>query len=233
MGPHRAAEIFGERTKGATSYRVTLYGSLAATGKGHFTDKTIIDALSPKPVEILWKPEIQHEFHTNAMLFEAFHGQDVIDKWKIYSIGGGELADEHSVVDHEEHYEENSMTEIVKIVEKYGMNFWEYVEKHEDSDIWDYLSERWKTMQCTIEKGLQDDGVLPGGLLRKAEGDAVLCQGPQLQGLIAGPLSCLGLCLGHRGGERGWRQDSDRAHMRLVGCASGCAVSPETQPRVQ
>ena len=164
MGPHRAAEMFKERAGEVSGYRVTLYGSLAATGKGHFTDKTIIDALAPKPVEILWKPEIQHTFHTNAMLFEALRGEEVTDQWKIYSIGGGELADEHSVMDHEERYEENSMTEIVKHVEKYGLNFWEYVEQHEEPDIWDYLAERWEVMQKTIIHGLQDNGVLPGGL---------------------------------------------------------------------
>ena len=38
MGPHRAATIFRERNPHATSFRVTLYGSLAATGKGHRTD---------------------------------------------------------------------------------------------------------------------------------------------------------------------------------------------------
>ena len=105
MGPHRAAEMFKERTPDATGYRVTLYGSLAATGKGHFTDKTIIDALSPKPTEIVWKPEIQHEFHTNAMLFESLKGEEVTDQWKIYSIGGGELADENTVMDKEERWE--------------------------------------------------------------------------------------------------------------------------------
>ena len=164
MGPHRAAEMFKERAGDASGYRVTLYGSLAATGKGHFTDKTIIDALAPKPVEILWRPDIQHTFHTNAMLFEALRGEEVTDQWKIYSIGGGELADENSVMDHEERYEENSMTEIVEHVEKYGLNFWEYVEQHEDPDIWDFLAERWEVMQKTIVNGLQNNGVLPAVL---------------------------------------------------------------------
>ncbi len=168
MGPHRAAEMFKERAGDVPGYRVTLYGSLAATGKGHFTDKTIIDALAPKPVEILWKPEIHHEFHTNAMLFEALRGEEVTDQWKIYSIGGGELADENTVMNKEERYEANNMKEIVEYVEKYGLNFWEYVEQHEDPDIWDFLEERWEVMQKTIEKGiLNNDGVLPGGLYVK------------------------------------------------------------------
>lgn len=167
MGPHRAAEIFRDKNKDAERYRVTLYGSLAATGKGHFTDKTIIDAMAPKAVEIIWCPDIQHSFHTNAMLFEAINGETVTDQWKIYSIGGGELANEDTVMDREERYEHNSMSEIHKYVEAHGMNFWEYVEKHEGSDIWDFFAERWQVMQDTIEKGLQNDGVIPGGLYLK------------------------------------------------------------------
>ncbi len=38
MGPMRAARMFLERNHGAVRFNVTLYGSLAATGKGHMTD---------------------------------------------------------------------------------------------------------------------------------------------------------------------------------------------------
>jgi len=38
MGPKFASEIFVNRNKGAKKFTVTLYGSLALTGKGHFTD---------------------------------------------------------------------------------------------------------------------------------------------------------------------------------------------------
>ena len=71
MGPRRAAEFFKSQNPFAASFRVTLYGSLAATGKGHLTDKAIISALSPRPVELLWKPEIELEYHSNGMDFEA------------------------------------------------------------------------------------------------------------------------------------------------------------------
>ena len=43
MGPRKAAEMFLERHPDAASFKVTLYGSLAATGKGHMTDVAIID----------------------------------------------------------------------------------------------------------------------------------------------------------------------------------------------
>jgi Serine dehydratase beta chain. len=92
MGPYSAAIQFKERNPEADAFRVTLYGSLAATGKGHLTDKAIEDALVPIPVEFIWKPEITLSFHPNGMLFEAFKGETQVDEWTIFSIGGGDLA---------------------------------------------------------------------------------------------------------------------------------------------
>lgn len=42
VGPKKAAEQFLARHRDAESFRVTLYGSLAATGKGHLTDAAIL-----------------------------------------------------------------------------------------------------------------------------------------------------------------------------------------------
>ena len=168
MAPRKAAEQFKARTPQATSYRVTLYGSLAATGKGHFTDKAILDSLAPKEVELVWKPETFLPFHNNAMLFEALDAAgSVIDKWEIYSVGGGNLADQNTHFSQEHLYEHNNMTEILKYIERHGLTYWEYVVNHEGDDIWDFLNERWKIMQNTVEQGLQNEGVIPGGLCLK------------------------------------------------------------------
>lgn len=48
MGPERAAKKFKAETENAASYKVELYGSLAATGKGHLTDWIIEETLKPK-----------------------------------------------------------------------------------------------------------------------------------------------------------------------------------------
>jgi len=168
MGPRKAAEQFKARTPQAASYRVTLYGSLAATGKGHFTDKAILDSLNPRKVELVWKPETFLPFHNNAMLFEALdNAGSVIDKWEIYSVGGGNLADQNTHFSQEHLYEHNNMTEILKYIERHGLTYWEYVVNHEGDDIWDFLNERWKIMQNTVEQGLQNEGVIPGGLCLK------------------------------------------------------------------
>ena len=41
MGPRHAAELFLAKHPDAARFEVTLYGSLAATGKGHMTDAAI------------------------------------------------------------------------------------------------------------------------------------------------------------------------------------------------
>lgn len=62
------------------------------------------------------------------------------------------------------------MSEILYWCERTGRNYWEYVQQCEDEDIWDYLAEVWKTMKESIERGLDQEGVLPGplNLRRKA-----------------------------------------------------------------
>ena len=171
MGPHRAAEMFAARTKNtATRYRVTLYGSLAATGKGHHTDLAITRGLAPKEVEIVWRADVVKPFHTNGMLFEALNVEgETFDRWLVYSVGGGYLATEEGevplgITPEGEVYPHNTMKDIMAYIEQEGLSFWEYVEQCEDGTLWIYLEEMWQQMQQTIEEGLQDDRVIAGGL---------------------------------------------------------------------
>lgn len=173
MGPRFAAERFEAETTDADSYQVTLYGSLAATGKGHLTDATIIETLQPKKISIHWQPNIVLPFHTNGIKFEAFDKDGKLTKdWIVYSVGGGKIVDENSIEVEKQLYEHSSMVDILKYVEKNGLDYWEYVKKREEPDLWDYLFEVWKAMKNSIEEGLLADGVLPGELnLRRKASD--------------------------------------------------------------
>ena len=74
MGPSKAATMFAHRHPEADAFEVTLYGSLAATGKGHLMDVAIIDALSDggrKRVDIVWEPDIFLPYHPNGMISEG------------------------------------------------------------------------------------------------------------------------------------------------------------------
>ncbi|MDY0054269.1 MAG: L-serine ammonia-lyase [Bacteroidales bacterium] len=165
IGPRTAAIEFLARTRDAFTYQVTLYGALAATGKGHLTDKAILEVLGSERTEILWKPEENLPFHTNGMKFIAFNSQkEKIDEWIIYSVGGGKLADENTVFSQEHIYPHKNISEILDYIEERGMTFWEYVQEYEDKDIWDYLGNIWEVMRQSVEDGLSEQGVLPGGL---------------------------------------------------------------------
>ena len=166
MGPKKAATQFAERCGKVDSFRVTLYGSLAATGKGHLTDTAIRAVLEPiAPLEIIWQPDIVLPFHTNGMLFEAIRGGEVIDNWTIYSVGGGSIASPDMPMESQRKiYPLTTSEDILNWCEDEGKTYWEYVQDSEDSDIWEYLEKIWQSMQNTIEEGLNNDGVLPGGL---------------------------------------------------------------------
>jgi len=166
MGPQKAADIFKARTPDACSYRVTLYGSLAATGRGHMTDKAIIETLEPKETEIVWRPGTVLPFHTNGMLFEALDPDGKpSDKWTVYSIGGGALSEgEGKTSLNPQVYIHQYLADIQQIIEDNGYTFWEYVEYFEGKEIWDYLSKVWAQMQKSVEEGLENDGAIPGGL---------------------------------------------------------------------
>ena len=169
MGPQRAAQLFLERCSNASSYEVTLYGSLAATGKGHMTDVAIEEVLHPHhTVSIIWKPQVFLPFHPNGMKFVGRDvNSDIIDEWTVYSIGGGALSDGtdgHDELGASEVYDLNKMSDIQSWCYDNGRSFWEYVEKCEDKEIWDYLKTIWQTMKEAILRGLDHEGVLPGPL---------------------------------------------------------------------
>lgn len=168
MGPKKAATIFAQRNGAYTKrYVTTLYGALAATGKGHLTDQAILSVLTPvAPTEIVWKPEVLLPYHTNGMKFEAFDAEGkCIDSWIVYSIGGGDIVEEGAErTSGPSIYPLTKIKDIQAQCQQDGTSYWEYVDKYEDNDIWDYLAEVWRVMKEAVQRGIEAEGVLPGGL---------------------------------------------------------------------
>lgn len=165
MGPRKAAEQFKERTLNAISYRITLYGSLAATGKGHMTDKALLDALNPTNAEIVWEPTKFLSYHPNAMRFEALDlAGKSYEEWTVYSVGGGKITDGKKEDETKNIYEMTFISDILAWTQKTGRSFWEYAEMIEGPEIYGHLKKVWDMMQKTIKRGLEAEGVLPGGL---------------------------------------------------------------------
>lgn len=133
MGPMKAAGIFASEHADAARYEVELYGSLAATGKGHMTDAAISDVLEKTaPCKIIWYPAKTLPYHPNGMVFKAFDNSDkAIAEWTCYSIGGGSLSEggeKDRFAESPEVYDKNTIGEIVEWCRDNGRSFWEYVE---------------------------------------------------------------------------------------------------------
>lgn len=165
MGPRRAAEQYLQKHPDAENFRVTLYGSLAATGEGHLTDVAILQVLGRNRTEIVWHPEITLPFHPNGMKFEAMSSNGFQDEWIVYSIGGGALVEDGKMqTETPEVYDLDHLADIKNWCEQHGMSYWEYVDTCEGPEIWEYLELVWHTMCAAVERGIEHEGVLPGVL---------------------------------------------------------------------
>lgn len=168
MGPRKAAVLFADEMPTATaSVVVTLFGSLAATGKGHLTDRAILDVLAPRvPTTIAWQPDTVLPFHTNAVKFTAYDREDrELTSQTFYSVGGGDIVREGEARQAAESiYPLTRIKDIQKWCEDTGHSYWEYVSQYEDPQIWDYLRQVWGVMKAAVERGIEAEGVLPGGL---------------------------------------------------------------------
>ncbi len=167
MGPERAALLFLKRYPQATSFRVTLYGSLSKTGVGHGTDRVLLDTLGAERTKVVFSKESWEGMHPNTMDFSAFAEDIEIGHLRVESIGGGDIRipGEAGKAECEEVYIEHSFAEIADFCKwRYIHTLSEYVELNEGEEIWEFLMEVWQTMKTAIDEGLSKTGVLPGGL---------------------------------------------------------------------
>lgn len=172
MGPRFAAEQFVQMVSGVARFEVVLYGSLAATGKGHLTDVAVLEILQPvAPTSFVWRPDVFLPFHPNGITFKAFDAADALLKeWTVYSIGGGNLAEEGKAKFQKKVYDMSTIKSILEWSDSTGKSFWEYVNDCEGEAIWHHLKRVWEAMKASVKRGLEAEGVLPGplGVRRKA-----------------------------------------------------------------
>jgi L-serine dehydratase len=184
MGPRFAAERFHADVPPAARIRVTLYGSLAATGAGHLTDLAVTAPFHPVPVEIVWQPDQQLPRHPNGLRFEALdNAGQVVATRIVYSIGGGALLDEEGRPDGgADVYPFASMDEVLALADRENLLVWELVARHEGAEIWPYLAEIWQAMQASIQRGLNAEGKLPGALKVPRKASAYYARAQTLAG---------------------------------------------------
>lgn len=166
MGPKKAAVIFKNRNEDADAFEVDLFGSLAATGKGHLTDYVLIKTLGEDKTVVTFKEKKVHEYHPNGMELKAYKNGKLIDKWLVFSVGGGELRNEFEAREQakQEVYKLKTMEEILNYCEDKKISFYEYVIENEGLEILEYGKEILNVMFDSIERGIKSEGYMPGPL---------------------------------------------------------------------
>ena len=165
MGPSFAATRFLGEYPQADAVKAILYGSLAKTGKGHGTDRAILETLEPVKAEIVFDTETPVAQHPNTVDFIAYQNGAELGHTRYYSIGGGEIRTEgESAASSEEVYYHKNFSEISQYCQARNIRLSDYVFEQEDEDIKPFLLNVWRAMENAIHEGLSKTGVLPGGL---------------------------------------------------------------------
>lgn len=165
IGPERACLLMHRKFPDADAFSVTLYGSLAKTGKGHGTDTIIQKTFAPLPATIVFDAECEEIPHPNTMDVTAFCGGKEIGSLRILSVGGGRIqVDGEATEAPKIHYNLKTWSDIRAYCEEKGIRLWQFAEECEGADFWDYMTEMWEAMKASIRRGLEDEGELPGGL---------------------------------------------------------------------
>lgn len=164
MGPATAAARFRQQHPQAARFRVVLYGSLAATGRGHGTDDVIMRMLAPIPTDIGWKPDVELPGHPNGMEFFAYDAAGAeLGRWRGYSVGGGAIRAEGEAPAASV-YPLTTMAGILDWTARQQQPMWAYVLQCEGDAILEHLASCWQAMRRCLLRGLEAEGELPGGL---------------------------------------------------------------------
>ncbi len=165
MGPERACKEFLKHYSDVDDICVFLYGSLAKTGKGHGTDRVIEKTLAPISCKVIFDFDKTDIPHPNTLELVGFKEGAEAVRVKVMSVGGGSiLYDGEEQIDTPDVYDLHKFSDIAEYCKKKYIRLWEYAIEKEGPDFFDYMYKVWEQMKDTIHRGLDDEGILPGGL---------------------------------------------------------------------
>ncbi len=165
LAPYRACKLYLESFPETVSVKAVLYGSLSLTGKGHFTDKIIMETFAPRKCEVEFKLDWEQPF-PNGFTLDGFdeHG-NLTGHWSVYSLGGGSImVVEKPDLVIAQPYHETSMNQIIEICKEKNWNFDDYVFENEDDTLYEHLNQILTAMLNSVKRGLDASGILPGRL---------------------------------------------------------------------
>lgn len=164
IGPEAACLRFRAENPDATKFKVILYGSLAKTGKGHGTEAVIRKTFAPIPCDVELNFAECDLSHPNTMDLFAEKNGVLISRARVLSVGGGKIVFDGETGVVPLIYPHTTFSDIADICTKRNLRLWEYALQYEDSSFFEYMRTAWTAMKKSIQAGLCDEGILPGGL---------------------------------------------------------------------
>lgn len=174
MGPAFAMDYILKKYSDIERIKITLYGSLAMTGKGHLTDYIIDLKLKNIDHSIIFDTNTPST-HPNTIVAEVNTKQKQYTE-TIISIGGGTILTQEGIANSNDIYKHQNLEEILSFCRENGLKMSDYVRKCENNDIVNYLQNVLQTMDDAFERGKTKDGYLPGNLKVKRKGKELLEQ---------------------------------------------------------
>ncbi len=165
IGPEKACKEFLKNYPNADFFKAILCGSLAKTGKGHGTDSVIKKTFAPMECEIEFNFNKTDIPHPNTMYLLAFKEHKQIAEKRVQSVGGGSIVwDNEKATPEKIIYPHTTFNDISNFCKNNGLRLWEYALKYEDQNFENFMKTIWSQMKDSILKGLENEGILPGGL---------------------------------------------------------------------
>ena len=176
MGPGKAAEEFLRRYPDVNKVKVILYGSLALTGKGHLTDYIIEKTILPRKCIIEFNID-DEPAHPNTLEFFGYKDKELVGHMVVHSVGGGAikiLGEADRELD--KLYTLENLNQIIRYVKDNDLTLPEYIDEIEEDDFDEYMEKIYDVMFDCVDRGLKNDGVLPGKLEVKRKANRIFTE---------------------------------------------------------
>lgn len=168
IGPYRIAKAYLKETPPSSlkEAKVTLFGSLALTGKGHLTDATVEKVFEKAgvPVRIVFDAEEKKLDHPNTMRIDGTLKDGTMLSRTFYSVGGGAYLEKGEKSSVKEVYPFQKFADLRDYLKEKDGDLFTAVSSFDSPDIFDYGKKLLAHSFATVERSLQYEGTLPGSL---------------------------------------------------------------------
>src|SRR5690606_6612188 len=128
-----------------THFHVTLYNSLALTGKGHLTEDAMRQSVEPRKIE--FSNKIDLEKFANTIVVLGYQNDQLVSTDEVKSTGGGRIVFVGRESAEVQVYPHKSFNEIKTYCREHNLSLFDYVVRFEGEDIISFLKDIWTTMQ--------------------------------------------------------------------------------------